>query len=835
MRKYRTALLLMSVAVCAIATISPAALAAEAPAAAPATGPQPADEPAAGLADIVVTARRVNENLQNVPVSVTAFTGQDLINRNVQKAEDIANFTPGLAIRQGQSTPTAMTLTLRGQVQTDILATLDPSVGTYVDGIYWARAYGLNGDFLDIKSVQVLKGPQGTLFGRNTTGGALLIDSNDPDVTGNHGRGSVTYGRYNEFQATGILNAAIIPDRLAARIAVQRTTRNGYTTNIAPSTAVSAVSPTSTVVAQGPFTASPSGLKYDNRDRWQARGKVLFKPTDNLSLLFSGEYFDSNERTPAREIRLATNSYAAANKTYNVGSTASLFAGILSGGPAPTSGANALASTNLGASVLNAQAATLGANPTTTNNNETPYAAARTYTYNFAGTLDTGWGAIKLLLDARRVRTNAGIDLDGSSFGIHFTEGQQQLKQQSAELQITGRGFDRKLEFAVGAFAFHESGFDQSISITVPALNPITSHFYGLIDNDSIGMYGQATYHLTDQFSFTGGVRYSVDDKGLETRNNNYNRTAGTTTCSVIPGSTAFNAGAEIVGPVQCAVKRRDSFGGVSYTAGIEYKPTDATLLYVKTAKGFRSGGQNLRAPNTAAFIPFAPEIAYSYEAGFKGEFFDKRLRTNFAIYTTTVNNIQRSSLIATPPIPPSTIPGTATILSNAGKARFQGIEAEIAAVVFPGLQLSASGALVRPKYINFADLSGDRSFERFTGVARSQFALGADYATDVGSSAKVRFHVDYAWRGKVPTAEYNFVANPQNDLIIAATTADSLGLLGARASVEFADHFELAVFGRNITNQRKFVQNLLVAPLGYITGIRQEPSTYGVTASVKF
>ena len=199
------------------------------------------------------------------------------------------------------------------------------------------------------------------------------------------------------------------------------------------------------------------------------------------------------------------------------------------------------------------------------------------------------------------------------------------------------------------------------------------------------------------------------------------------------------------------------------------------------------------------------------------------------------MDNIQRSTLISVPPIPPSTVPGTATILSNAGKARFQGFEAEVAAVPFPGFQVSASGAYVKPKYLSFADVSGDRSFERFTGVARKQFAVAADYTADVASSAKVRLHVDYAWRSRVPTAEYNFAANPQNAQILATTPADALGLLGARASVEFADHFELAVFGRNITDQRKYIQNLLVAPLGYITGIRQEPATYGVTASVKF
>ena len=112
---------------------------------------------------------------------------------------------------------------------------------------------------------------------------------------------------------------------------------------------------------------------------------------------------------------------------------------------------------------------------------------------------------------------------------------------------------------------------------------------------------------------------------------------------------------------------------------------------------------------------------------------------------------------------------------------------------------------------------------------------MSADYSTAIGSSNRVKLHVDYSWRGDIATAEYNFVANPNNDAIIAATTAKALGMLGARASVEFGDNLELAVFGRNITNRRNYVQNLLVAPLGYITGIRNEPATYGMTASFKF
>lgn len=784
-----------------------------------------------GLDTIVVTARKVSENLQDVPVAVTVLSGADLQARNIERIENIAAFTPGLSIRQAQSSPSAINITLRGQVQGDILATLDPSVGTYVDGVYWARAYGLNGGFLDVSSVQVLKGPQGTLFGRNTTGGALLINSNDPELGRFAGNISVGYGRFNEFEATAVSNIAI-GDKVAIRLAGKRTSRNGYTTNSVPAGTATALA-AGTPVQRAPFAGNPNGVKLDERDRWQFRGKLLIQPTDTLSLIFSGEYFDMNEVTPSREIVLATNTYAAANTTYNTASTASLFAGILSGGPPPTSGANAAASTALGLAALNTQTAFFAANPYLTSNNEVGFTRARTHTYNFIGALDTSFGQIKLLAGIRDIKTFAQLDLEGSSFPIHYTEGNQSLKQESGELQITGKAFNNAVDFAVGAFVFHESGFDTSISITVPALNGTTSHFGGIINNDSIGAYGQATWHITDRLAFTGGLRYSVDDKGLESRNNNYVRATGATICS-LQGGTLF-LGGEVISPVGCAINRRDSFSGVSYTAGLDYKVTDDILIYAKTAKGFRSGGQNLRAPNASAFLPFQPEIAYSYEIGFKSEFFDRRVRLNMAAYTTDVNNIQRTTLISVPPIPPSTVAGTATILSNAGKARFRGVEAELTALVFPGFTISASGALVDPKYVSFADLSGDRSFERFTGVAKQQFALGADYKGNLSDSVKVALHVDYTWRSSIATSEYNFVANPQNAAIIAATTAPALGEVGARAGITFNDNYEIAVYGRNLTNNRSYVQNLLVAPLGYITGIRNQPATYGLTASVKF
>lgn len=786
----------------------------------------PADrQNSSGLEDIVVTARKVAENLQDVPVAVTVISGNDLEKRSVVRFQDIASFTPGLYMRAASNTPAGITLGLRGQFQNDVLATLDPSAGTYVDGVYWARAYGLNANMLDISSIQVLKGPQGTLFGRNTTGGAILINSNDPELGEFSGKLSASYGRYNEFEPTLVVN---IPagDKIAIRLAGKRFSRDGYTTNSVPAGTASAVTTVTEAVARRPVSGNLNGRKLDNRDRWQGRAKLLAQPTDNLQLIFSGEFFKMDEAAPARTMVYATRAFTGANSTYNTSATGSTFVGLLNGAPAATAAAT-------GRSILNTEISRLGADPSLTANNEIPYAYAKTQTYNFTASLDTSWGQAKLITGYRKVRTYAGFDLDGSAYPIHFTESQQTLKQKSAELQFTGKAWNDRIDFVAGAFVFAESGYDQSISITVPTLNPVTSHFYGLIHNNSIGMYGQATWHITDKLSLTGGLRYSADTKELQTRNNNFNRTNGLTTCSVLV-RPALSIG-EVVGPAQCAYTRSDDFDGWSYTAGVDYKLTDDILIYAKTAKGFRSGGQNLRAPSTAAFLPFNPEVAYAYEVGFKGEFLDRRLRVNLAAYTTDVNGIQRSTLVSVPPTPPATVPGTATLLGNAGKARIRGVEAEITARPFEGFTLQLSGALVDPKYVRYSDLTGDRSFERFNGVAKRQFSIGADYSTPLSDNAEINLHADYDWRDKAPLDTYYYVPNPDNAAIVAATTSPAYGMINARASVKFMERFEVGVFGRNLTNERPYTQNQIVAPIGYISATRQEPRTYGVTGSVSF
>jgi len=204
-------------------------------------------------------------------------------------------------------------------------------------------------------------------------------------------------------------------------------------------------------------------------------------------------------------------------------------------------------------------------------------------------------------------------------------------------------------------------------------------------------------------------------------------------------------------------------------------------------------------------------------------------VRLNLAAYTSDLKDLQRSTLIAQP--------GggglTATILGNAGKARIRGAEGELQWLVAEGFKITATGALTDPKYLKFVDLSGDRSFEPYTAVAKRQFSLAADYSTEV-DKVKLNFHVDYAWRSKLP-GSYFFAANPLNAAIVDATTAPSQGLLGARVSATFGENYEVALFGRNLGNDRSYYSNLLVAPVGYVSSVRYEPRTYGITVSARF
>jgi len=753
----------------------------------------PADgEDNAGLKEIVVTARKVTENLQDVPVAVTTFSGEDLQVQGATSFRDVASFTPGFVTREAAGNSSAPLLALRGQFQNDNLATLDPSVGTYVDGAYWARAYGLNGDLLDVQSVQILKGPQGTLFGRNTTGGAMVVQTNDPSTEAMSGMVQATYGRFNERVGTAVLNMPL-GENAAVRGAIQVNKRDGF------------------------LIDRVSGVDYNNRDNITGRVKLLVKPTDTLRIILSGEYFRF-QQNPGRLLTVSLPGGAGTGPAVRYPATAAEIAANLAN----------IDTTTISIAPFFPQTAGL---PFTFPDTTVAFNDVKTRTFGATFALDTSFGEVKWINNYRKIRAGSVINLAGSASPIAATSLDQNLKQYSSEMQMTGQFFDDKLKLAVGAVYLHENGFDRSFSFSNVASNPggaTVTRFFGTIENDSLGFYGQASYQLTDKLTATGGIRYSIDDKSTETRTGVLLRANGALVSCITPLRSVA---------ADCRDIRSDTFKAISYTAGLDYKLSDDVLIYAKQSRGFRSGGQQLRSTTTTD-PSFQPEIVNEQEIGVKTELFDRRVRLNIAGYHNTINDAQRSVITRIAGI-------TQTVVENADLRNF-GVEVELAVQVTDHLVLSASGShndVAYKKYIGVvgATTGVDKAAlgARIDGLAANQLTLAANYSTEVGFG-KLGLNVNYNYVGKYDTSAESaqtlaLVGNnaAAQAAILDATQKKAAGFLGARLSLGVGENFEIAVFGRNILDKRVFTHALFVTD--YISSIRNDPATYGVTGTVKF
>jgi len=769
------------------------------------------------LTDIVVTARKVSENVQRVPIAITAYSGEELKKQNVRNLTDAALLTPGLQLAPAQTNTAAVLIQMRGQVQQDTLATIDPSVGTYVDGVYWARAYGLNASLVDVQSFQALKGPQGTLFGRNTTGGAILVNTNDPSFAdGLSGSLSGTYGRFNQQSLTAVLNVPVVSDKLAARFVYAGNRRDGYVKEV------------------------NSGRTIGNVNDYTLRAKVLVQPTDSFRVLLSADKFHTDTFIDPGHLRY-----------FSPNGLASLEAGLESLGSSACL-ADRLACIAAGNNVLQTDVG-LGSSRYSASLTSTPESKLDAETYSATATLDTSFGAIKAIGAYRTVDAfifdsdNDGSIvkiLDGSGTQAYGLYNRQKMKQWSGELVATGKALDNKLDFALGAFLFHEYGRDGTPSSTVTELGKLSTG--GLraitdstanIDTKSIGFYGQTTYHATDKLSITTGIRWSEDKRGLVSYGN---------TALVSPPSTVVTTICSF--PVQgCPFDRSAKFSGWAYTASLDYQATEDVLVYLKTAKGFRSGGLVLRGVGAVppSLLPFRPEIVYSYEGGVKAELFDRRLRVNLAAYYTRSKDVQRNTTVVLNN-------ATSTVTSNAGKVDIYGGELDFTAILGGGFRLSGSAAYTRPKYVSFIDFNGfDRRHEPFQLTPRWTASLSPQWSGNVGIG-DLSLRVDAMYQ----SSQYNYPQGFYQDATgawfdatsgAATSVADVNGfneatidkqhvLVNANATLTVLDgKLDLTVWGKNLTDVADYANTLPITGLQFARVMYREPRTYGVTATVRF
>lgn len=731
----------------------------------------------AQLDEIIVTATKRATGLQDTPIAITAVSAVKLEKQNVDNISEIANFTPNLTFDTTapvSGLSSGAIVFIRGVGQTDFQLTTDPGVGTYVDGVYASRSAGGVLDVLDLERVEVLRGPQGTLFGRNTIGGAISLISKRPDDEFS-GKASVTVGSRNRNDFSAVVNIPI-SDTLRTRISASIKNQDGY--------------------VEGQLDDRELG--DINRD--SIRAVAEWEPTDNFRATLAVDAGQVDEQNAASRLVGITLALPAADPGGNPIPGADVATDFIfnrdtggvdvvqrpnvPGAPSLTflqeigpDGPGAFLGPQFLAGGLDQTFAT-GPNGTELDN----FGASLTLEYK------TDFADFKSITAYRDTTGQFARDADGSPFVVTETNNfDYDHEQFSQEIQATGEAIGGALKWVAGGYYFQEEGND-ILNVSLPLLFGNVNNFT-FVDNESFAAFAQATYNVTEALAVTGGIRYTNDDKTYSTPEG---------------GNAIINGPAAVFGPAGSSTPFFDAgdfnetFDDVSYKAGIDYKVGDL-LLYGSYATGFKSGGFNTRylvplfadpalgpAGGLLPPVSFDEETLESFEVGFKWQGFDNRIRTNVAAFTSNYNDIQ---LIV--------FENGAPLTQNAGDARIRGIEAELTAIVTEGLELSVATGFTDAEYRSVQDVDPTANTNIQVLIDNDlpntpKFTLSAamDYVKPFGNGYEALVHVDWTHKSSIENDAQNsiFLSEGRTDVFNA-----SLGftwLDGKYGLTAFVDNF---------------------------------------------
>jgi iron complex outermembrane receptor protein len=801
----------------ALAAAEPADTAEPADAAGPTAAAEPVAAASSGseLEEITVTARRRVEAAQSTPVSITAFKPEELARRSIVNIEQLARATPSFNLQNSAYDPFAAAVGIRGQQATDVVLTQPPPIGIYVDDVYDASGAALNLlNFDNIEQVEVLKGPQGTLYGRNTTGGAIKVTTPLPDYDGVHGSGKLGFGNYADKVFSGSVNLPVIDHRVAVNLSGRVEDRGGF----------------GTVVGTG----------QDMSD-WQSesfRAAIRFDVNEQVQLVARGWYAHALSSGQPSNITYVVPGATAANlaTATQIGALTPTDFGILAGQIVPTPQQLAAfgADVNAGYRALSqyivspysqngydpspALLKAFGVDNIGIRGHE---AEAKVYGGSFTANYQITSDLYIKSISATGVTKRASQQNTGGSPFLLIVGSiiDQEPRQFTEELQIGGSAFDQALQWVTGYYYFDMNGHDSSDPVLqVVPLGPTPSHEQAEVLDISHAGYSQATYAITHDIHFTGGIRYTKER--TNSVNYTYSVIGGVPVCQAVPGAP--------VSPETCVTYSPSQFTNWSYTGGFDWQITPDLMVYAKTSRGFRAGGAGIRPP----FLSFRPEEVTDYEVGEKSEWLDHRVRVNVALYQSNYSDIQRTVL--------TTVPGTAqvdTAIQNAAKAKIRGAELEVLTSPFGGLTVGLSGAFIDAGYLSYTDAEGDDfSHHVFANTPRWQGDVTASYVYPA-AWGDLTTTVDFAWKGWV---DYQ----PDNHVVIDGvltngnTTQSGYGIFNARMSqkIRALGDLTVSIWGRNLADKQYTAYGTDIAgPLGFIEVQPGIPRTFGVEVSKQF
>ncbi len=761
---------------------------------------KPAASAGTGLEEIVVTARRREEKLQTVPVAVTAFTPAEIQNKSIESSSDLQHYVPSLM--SSQQSRDEQVFYLRGQGPNGGSGG-SPGVIAYFSEVPFTGSGP--GIYFDLGNLQVLRGPQGTLFGQNTTGGAVLFEPMHP--TNNfEGYVQMTLGNYNREGVEAAINIPIIDDKLLVRIAGSKETRDGFTYDVG------------------------THQDLDNRDYWAGRIGVTWRPTDDFeNYLVYDSLYDH------------TNGTGLVLQNVNTGFDPKL--GELQGSFARTFGVPAVEA---------ALAAAQALGPRTVNTD----IAGLDKTYSWGITDIARYDltdniSLKNILGYREIKNLLRSDFDGTPLlqGGYDTPAGFEINnaQYTDEIQFQGKSLDDKLSWIGGAFYefLHPAGFTEARIPTTtslaPGINAPVAVFGNAYGQNALGPEGettrtealflQGTYDFSgispslEGLKFTAGARYTWDYRS----NSNFS--------TIVIDLTRFGAGHLTLpcGPASglACLYANHTFQAPTWTADLDYQITPETLIYAKGSRGFKAGGFNgaggLLFPNK-----YESEYVTDVEVGLKSDWDIEgvKLRTNLDGFHDDYRNAQRSVGVQFDLVPGKASTATSTTVIADGNAVVQGIEFEGTVIPFSGLEMTASWSYVDAYYTKFFIATvGDRTNLPYPFVPKNKFGFTADYTLpfvpdDLG---QVHAIAEYVHTGRI---QYS------TDEVEPDGNEPGYGLLNIRLnwSNVAGQPIDASFFMTNVTDTLYAIGKFgIYSTEGFVSQLYGEPQMWGFQVKYRF
>ncbi|MFK8021159.1 MAG: TonB-dependent receptor [Pseudomonadales bacterium] len=729
------------------------------------------------LEEVIVTSQHREQNVQDVPITVTAISADELREADIFDAATIAMHVPGMAYAEfgaGQAL-----ISMRGISSTDDGAGLDNSVGLFLDGVFIGRLASINFDMFDLQRIEVLKGPQGTLFGRNSIGGAISVVTEKPSDEFKSSIG-VTVGNEGIFRYQGLVSGPF-SDNVAGKLSISHREHDGFVDNVL------------------------LGTELQDEDQTSLRGQLRFS-TESSDWLLSADWMEDDRADMGRTVVEPGLGGPFVN-TLNVSTANGVNGPRKNAAPAD------------GFSKREASGISLQGD------------------IEFAGGMLTSITAVRQA-EADWEMQSVGAGLGGTGIGIDevFDDIEEEIDTFSQELRWTSN-LNGNFNYTAGFFFFREETdrteqfkvtaagtYDGFVSLDVGA-QPIVGNEYTRTENEtnSYAIYGQGTWDISEALSLTFGARYTLDEK-------DYRATA--VDCGGALAGTQFENFAECQGrggslnivAESFIVEPNDDWDDFSPMLSLQYRPTDGMMVFGSVSRGFKSGGfAGSQGVEAVAGDPVEPETATNFEVGFKGDLANNTLRLNATLFFTDYEDLQ---IVRFGPVAGSAF-GT-FVTANIGSADIKGFEMDFVWNATDRLSFSGNYAYLDSEVNDLfivtatsppggADLSG----KSLRQAPENSYNLVAKYMIPLSSGT-----LDLR-------AEYSHTDRQRLDYLDDRVRVDEHDLIDARiAWTSESEKLEIALWGKNLAEEDYISHSYVIGP--GVIGVWGAPRTVGLSATWK-